>query len=155
LNCHVDLLYWYIQEDDIESAFTLVQKDATELCEFIKMTVHNPFICDLLTKEGTKGKLVEIYHCIERLFELMGMIETEFETKQDISEHVDTSPTRPKEFSTKPSIINSEKRNNSTVKSEMKGKAKQFKITTPLSKKNVEQNGFAAACLQDNLNKMK
>jgi len=151
MNCHIDLLYWYIQEEDIASAFSLIQKDAIELCDFIKTNVDNPFIFDIFTsKEGTKGKMMEIYRCIERLFELMEMIENEFESKNEFAEYVDEPPLKPKESPAKPSMMAGK---HSIPKS---FKSRKFKITTPVSKKeDVEQSGFTVPNIHEYLNKMK
>lgn len=75
-NCYVELLYWYIQEGEIEAAFSLVQKYAVELTEFVKTIVSNPFTCDILgSKEGTQQKMLIVFHCIERLLNLMEVLE--------------------------------------------------------------------------------
>jgi len=75
-SCHVELLYWYMQEEKIEAAFSLVQKYAVELAEFIKSIVSNPFLCDILgSKEGTQQKMLLVFNCIERLLNLMEILE--------------------------------------------------------------------------------
>lgn len=79
-NCHVELLYWQMREGNIEEAFSLIQRDAVELTEFIMTIVDNPFSCDILgSKEGTQQKMLSVFHCIERLFNLMEVIEDEIE----------------------------------------------------------------------------
>jgi len=151
-NCHVDLLYWYIQEDDIESAFSLVQKDAVELVEFVNTTVDNPFSMDILgSKEGTKRKMLTIFNCIERLFVLMEMIEEEFENSPAISpsnsmEDTEQHALKIKLSAVKPSIEDTTKQ---------KEYQTRFKITTPLSRKHGEEAGFGTNNLSTNLSKMK
>eukprot|EP01022_Parablepharisma_sp_SALTPOND_P016726 TRINITY_DN2521_c0_g1_i1.p2 TRINITY_DN2521_c0_g1~~TRINITY_DN2521_c0_g1_i1.p2 ORF type:complete len:623 (-),score=84.90 TRINITY_DN2521_c0_g1_i1:5592-7460(-) len=144
LNCHIDLLYWYIQEGNIEAALSLVQKDAVELADFIKTTVDNPFTNDMLaSREGTQRKILAIFNCIERLFDLMEMIENELEP-DDTDEFGEEPALKPKESIPKPSM-----------KKDAKPTHKKFKITTPISKKDVEQTGFTVDNLAESLNKMK
>jgi len=77
---HLDLLYWHIQNRRIEQAFSILQKDAIELAEFIKRIVENLFYYDVLaSKEGTKQTIVGIFNYLDRLFNLMEMIENELE----------------------------------------------------------------------------
>jgi len=84
-NSHIELLYWYMQEGKIKESFSLIQKDAVELTEFIMTIVSNPFYCDILgSKEGTQQKMLSVFHCIERLFNLMEVIENEIDSFQDV-----------------------------------------------------------------------
>lgn len=83
-NTHLDLLYWQIQGRKIEKAFSILQKDAVELVEFIQRIVENLFYYDVLaSKEGTKQSIVEVFRYLERLFNLMEMIENELELSND------------------------------------------------------------------------
>jgi hypothetical protein len=83
-NCHIELLYWYMQEGNIKEAFLLIQRDAVKLTEFIMTIVDNPFFCDILgSKEGTQQRMLSVFHCIERLFNLMEIIEDEIEVSSD------------------------------------------------------------------------
>jgi len=83
-NCHIELLYWYMQEGNIKEAFSLIQRDAVELTEFIMTIIDNPFFCDILgSKEGTQQRMLSVFHCIERLFNLMEVIEDEIEVSND------------------------------------------------------------------------
>jgi hypothetical protein len=82
-NSHIELLYWYMQKGNVEDSFSLIQKDVVELTEFIMTIVDNPFSCDILgSKEGTQQKMLSVFHCIERLFNLMEVIEHAIDPSQ-------------------------------------------------------------------------
>ena len=134
----------------------MIQKDAVELCDFIKNTVDNPFSCDMLaSKEGAQRKMIGIFQCIERLFELMEMIESEFEVGSELAEEPALKPMESMMY--KPSLKNdSGSIGSSSNLLKPKPAPNKFKITTPISKKDVgEETGFVVDNLSDSLNKMK
>ncbi len=160
LNCHADLLYWYIKEDNVEAALSLVQKEAVELFEYIRAAVDNPFIQDTFNpKDGASPKALKVFKRIERLYELMSTLEKEFEERGDFSEYVDEPPMHPKQSPTKPAIPSPSGASSvspaATSSQLLPTRPRKFKITTPLSKKEVEQVGSFACGIHDCLNKMK
>lgn len=158
-------MYWYIKEEDIEAALSLVQKDAIELFDFIRTTVDNPFIRDIFTsKNEIKGKMLKAFQCIERLFDLMSMVEKELQERGDFSEYLDDQPMHPKQSPPKPSMPpvptsletpTPTPTGHSVAKLPTSAKHRRFKITTPVAKKEGEQSESFARSLHDCLNKMK
>ena len=83
-NHHMELLYWYMRKESIETALSLIQRDAVELTDYVLSIVENPFACDVFgLKEGTQQKMLSVFHCIERLFNLMEVIEDELELNEE------------------------------------------------------------------------
>lgn len=137
-HCQSHLFYWYMREGNAKAGFSLMQRDAIELTEHIKRAVDNPF----LYSKYKKKELSKVVACIERLVDLMEVMEKEVES----SNYLPSSELikKPKGSPLKPSLGNFEFKAN-----------KKSKATAQISKKDIKESCFMGNNVIESANKMK